>query len=234
MKETAGVLHKLLLDGELSSTDSAFYAKYREPGVREELDIWGEELGYTLVEIRDKIYLIPSTDSELLSFSMRDIRESESKGGRMVEAFLQCYVSMTILWMLYGGKNNNPKRVLFLQVKDIVEVLDERFSDIGDSNANIFENDYEINFRQIAAHWSALPVYDDAKRKTRIEFVLRACRQMERQKLLCIVDDNREIRPTERLDNLMIGYYLDIHRIEDIHRLFDSMGDSSNAKDKQD
>ena len=222
MRQTAKILNKLLLDGELNASDSDLIAGYRTPEVRAELDIWGEELGFTLVDMRGKVYLIPHTDSELLSFTIRDVRESESRSDRMIDAFLQCYITMTVLWMLYGGKNNNPKRAVFLQVKDIVAELDERFSDITAPEAGILETEYEINFTQISSQWGAMPVDDEQRRKTRVGSVLRACRFMERQRLLIILDEKREIRPTERLDDLMIGYYLDVRRIQEIHTLFEN------------
>ena len=232
MQQTAKILSKLILDGELNSSDSALLADYHTPEVRAELDVWSEEFGFTLVDIRGKVYLVPNADSELLAFTIRDIREIESKSDRMIDAFLQCYITMTILWMFYGGKNNNPKRVVFLQVKDIIATLDERLSNISTQETDVLEAEYEINFSQISSHWSALPIDDDQRRKTRVGSVLRACRLLERQRLLIILDEKREIRPTERLDDLMIGYYLDMSRVEDIHRIFDSMEEAGDAKTK--
>ena len=224
MRQTAKILRKLLLDGELDTNDSALLAEYRTPEVRTELDVWGEELGFSLVDMRGKVYLVPHTDSELLSFSIRDIRERESSSARLIDAFLQCYITMTILWMFYGGKNKNPKQAMFLQIKDVVAMLDDRFSNASASEVNVFETEYEINFTHISSHWSAMPVYEDQKRKTRMESVLRACRFMREQQLLLLLDGDREIRPTDRLDDLMMGYYLDMNRIDEIHSLFDSMG----------
>ena len=251
MRQTAKILKKLLTDGELGAPDSALIADFRTPEVREELDEWGEELGFSLLDIRGKVYLIPNADSDLLSFSIRDVRESDSRADRMIDAFLQCYVTMAILWMIYGGKNANPKRAVFLQTKDIVAELDGRFSDAAPQEGRFsdtspqegrfsgaapqegrfsgaasaqalqLENEYEINFSQIAAQWTALPVYDEQRRKTRIGAVLRSCRLLEREKLLLVLDEGREIRPTERLDDLMIGYYLDMRRVDEINRLFD-------------
>jgi hypothetical protein len=233
-KKTADILSKLLADGELNAADSALLAEYRNPEVRAELDVWSEALGFALVDMRGKVYLIPQADSDLLSFSLRDVRESEAKGDRMIEAFLQCYISMIILWMLYGGRNKNPKRVIFLQIRDVVAMLDERFSAISAEQAHIMETEYEINFAHIAALWNSLPVFEEQKRKTRVGSVLRACRFMEQQRLLLILDEGREIRPTERLDDLMIGYYLDIRRIEEIHTLFDSLEGDNHAQAEQD
>ena len=216
MKQTAKVLTKLLTDGELNASDAPLIADFREPEVRAELDIMGEEMGFELKDINGSVYLIPNADSGLLSCSISDIRDNE----RTIDAFLQCYIIMIILWLFYGGKNPNPKSVVFLQIKDIANALDERLTDTASNLSIAMEDIFEINFTQIAAVWNAMPVHDDQRRKTKTGVVLRACRLLERQRLVDLVDENREIRPKKRLDDLMIGFYLDIRRVKDIHALF--------------
>ena len=217
MKQTAKILTKLLTDGELSPSDAQMISDFRDPEIRGELDILGEEMGFILKEINGSIYLIPDANSDLLSFSIKDIRES----GKTIDAFLQCYIIMIILWLLYGGKNNNPKKAIFLQIKDIVKALDGRFTEIPSGLPRTMEDTLEINFTQIAAMWNAMPVHDDQRRKTKTGVTLQACRLLERQRLVDMVDEKREIRPRKRLDDLMIGYYLDIQRVKDLHMFFD-------------
>jgi hypothetical protein len=229
VRQTAKILYKLIRDGKLDAADGILYTDFRSNEVRQELDIWGEEFGFSLLDIRGRVYMIPDADSELLAFKLQDVREAETRGDRNIDAFLQCYISMTILWQLYGGKNVNPKRVTFLQVNDIVHALDERFSEAVKGEAPRFEAEYEINFRQISEYWASLQVDDEHRRKTRIGFVLRSCRLMEQQRLLIFTDEEREIRPTERLDDLMIGYYLNNSRIEGLHELFSTL-EEGNAK----
>jgi len=217
MRQTAKILTKLLTDGELSPSDAPMIADFRDPEVRAELDIWGEEMGFTLKDINGSVYLIPDADSDLLSFSIKDIRDS----GKTIDAFLQCYIIMIILWLLYGGKNNNPKSAIFLQIKDIVKALDGRFAEIPAGLPMTMEDAFEINFTQIAAAWNAMPVYDDQRRKTKTGVTLQTCRLLERQRLVDLLDENREIRPRKRLDDLMAGFYLDIQRVKELHALFD-------------
>jgi hypothetical protein len=38
--------------------------------------------------------------------------------------------------------------------------------------------------------------------------------------LLRLVEDDREIRTTAKLDDLMLGYYLNDSRVQEIHELF--------------
>jgi hypothetical protein len=44
---------------------------------------------------------------------------------------------------------------------------------------------------------------------------------LERQNLLRLVDNEREIRCTRKLDDLMLNYYLSDSRVEEIHALFE-------------
>ena len=236
MRETARILGKLLADGEMSISDTELITDFHKPEVRADLDVWGDELGFKLIEIAGRIYLVPNIDSDLLAVSIRDVRESESRNDRMIDAFLQCYIIMTVLWMFYGGKNNNPKRTNFLQVNDIVATLDERFINALSVGATVeLEVDFEINFQQIATHWNAMQVDDPDnpnRRKTKKAVILSACRFLEKEKLLLLLDENRDVRATSRLDDLMIGHYLDIRRIEEIHELFDMMEGLHDAEDK--
>jgi len=213
MRQTAKILTKLLTDGELGLSDAQMTADFRDPDVRAELDVWGEEMGFELIDINGSVYLIPSADSDALSFSIRDIRES----GKTVDAFLQCYIIMIILWLFYGGKNSNPKSAVFLQIKDIVKTLDGRLAEIPPGLPMAMENVFEINFTQIAAAWNAMSVYEDSRRKTKTGVTLQACRLLERQRLVYVLEEGREIRPRKRLDDLMIGYYLDARRVKEIH-----------------
>jgi hypothetical protein len=43
---------------------------------------------------------------------------------------------------------------------------------------------------------------------------------MEKQNLLTLVDEQKEVRTTKRLDDLMINYYLNEDRVQSIQALF--------------
>ena len=222
MKRALLIYKKLLTDGQMDDkNDLPLYTDFRVPEVREMLFQFEEELGFTLVELAHTVYLVPDTENELLSFSMKDIRESVATNARLVDAFLQCYIIMTILYLFYGGKNNNPKQIDFLQVKDIVQKLDERFEAATEATQEELESNYSINFRYIAEVWRAKAVMQDGKRTTRNELVLKACRLLKRQRLMIILDDEREIRTSKRLDDLMLNYYLSEKRVQEINRIFE-------------
>lgn len=136
---------------------------------------------------------------------------------------------MFILYLFYGGKNADPKQAEFLQLKDIVHALDERFSKIEEDAKRLLEEDYSINFQNIADEWNAKQI-DGVGRNTRKYMVKKACDILEKEKLVFYPNGERdiEIRPEEKLDCLMRYYYLSEDRIKEINQIF-MIGDEKNA-----
>jgi hypothetical protein len=221
MKETLQILKILLTDGELNDTaEPVRFADFKDPKVRAELEDIAQELMFTLVEAPHAVYLVPEMDNPFLSLSLGDLRKGIGSTARTVDAFLQCTIMMVILYLFFGGKNTDPLRVPFLQIKDIVSELDKRLSVPEEQTAPVWQEEMEINFMQISRIWNNLSVREDNRRTSREETVLKACRMFERQKLVCFYEDGTEIRPTDRLRNLMMNFYLSDERVSAIQSLF--------------
>ncbi len=221
MKETLQILRILLTDGELSDTsEPARFADFKDPKVRAELDEFAEELMFTLVEMPHAVYLVPEMDNPFLSLTLGDLRKGIGSAARTADAFLQCFIIMVILYLFFGGRNTDPLRTPFLQIKDIVSELDKRFSLSAEQAAPVWQEEMEINFMQVAQIWNNLSVREDSRRASREETVLRACRTLEKQRLVGFYEDRTEIRPTSRLKDLMTNYYLSDERVAAIQSLF--------------
>ena len=221
MKETLHILKILLTEGELNDTgEPALFADFKDPKVRSELEEFAEEMAFTLVEVPHAVYLVPEMDNPFLSLSLGDLRKGIGSAARTVDAFLQCYIIMVILYLFFGGKNTDPKRTPFLQIRDIVAELDKRLSVPEEQAAPIWQEQMEINFTQVAQVWNNLSVREENRRTSREETVLKACRLLERQQLLTFYDEQKEIRTTRRLDDLMVNYYLSDERVAAIQSLF--------------
>lgn len=221
MNRALKIYKKLVSDGQIDDkTDSDLFTDFKDNEVREYLYKFEKELGFKLVELPHIVYLVPDIDNDILGFSLRDMRESIGSNARLVDTFLQCYIIMCILHMFFGGKNNNPKQADFIQVKDIVKNLDNRFSKTLTDEQTEIEENYSINFKNIAETWRLRPVFEDGKKVTRTELVLKACRLLKKHKLINIFDDDREIRTTRKLDDLMLNFYLNEKRISEINTIF--------------
>lgn len=226
---TAFKIFKILLaQGQLDrSTDSDLFLDFRQPQVRGILADLEEELEFTIVETPGTLYLVPNADNDLLGFVTKDLREWVAKGARLADAFLLCYIIMFMLYLFYGGKNINPKQRDFLRVSTLIEELDNRFGlALHDrAEAELLDEQYGINFVKIAELWDSKKGFEEGSRKHKISTVLNACRLLEREKLIYLVDD-KEIRTTKKLDDLMLHYYLQESRVDEIRRFFAQGGDT--------
>ena len=92
------------------------------------------------------------------------------------------------------------------------------------------EERYSINFIQVSNYWKAKALIEENKLKTRTGTVITACKLLRDEKLVIITDDDTEIRPTKKLDDLMQYYYLNEDRIYEINDIF-KVGED-NAKNQ--
>lgn len=231
MEKALKIYKKLLEKGQIKDTeDKDLYYDLKNVEIREELELIAKELDFELVFVPHAVYLVPKVENNLMGFSMKDIRESIKKDARLIDAYLECYIIMTILYMFYGGKNKNPKQRDFIQIKDIIEKLDETLNNINGEEAEKIEERFSINFIQMSGYWRAKVLKDENKLKTRYGTVLSACNLLRNEKLIIFTDNNTEIRPTPKLDDLMQYYYLNQDRIYEINDIF--LGGEENAKNQ--
>jgi len=152
MRESMRILKHLIINNSINDRDDAelFDLASRED-IREELDVMSEEWDFTLVRTFHDIYIVPLPDNEMFNMRFRDFRESIATNAKKVEAYLQCYIIMVILWMFFGGRNSDPQLTNSLRIRDIVLKLDERFSD---EQKAAKKEEAQIDFHKIADKWN--------------------------------------------------------------------------------
>ena len=231
LQKALKIYKKLLEQGEIrKQQDKELFEYYMENvEVREILENFERELEFRIITTPRTLYFVANIENKILSFSLRELREAIKPDAKLIESFLLCYIIMFILYLFYGGKNADPKQAEFLQLKDIVHALDERFSKIEEDAKRLLEEDYSINFQNIADEWNAKQI-DGVGRNTRKYMVKKACDVLEKEKLVFYPNGERdiEIRPEEKLDCLMRYYYLSEDRIKEINQIF-MIGDEKNA-----
>ncbi len=237
MERSALKIYSALLgNGEIQMSENRdLYMEYRRQEVRDDLDMMREELGFAIVDSGRCLYLVPAMDNTVLNYTAAEMREEISSQSRMVDLYLQNYIIMVILCRFYGGKNTNPVQAEFLLLRDIAAEIDRRLQPFEDDEKldqqdpvdgreiDRAEEEDGINYRRIADIWFSKQAKDEGKRKTKIGTVQTACRFLERQRLVKLVDNASEIRPTARLTDLMLYYYLSEERVEAIHGIFRSL-----------
>ena len=226
------IFKKLLEKGQLDrESDGDLFLEFQSAEVRSFLVEFESELEFKIVEAYNTLYLAPDSGNSLLGFIAKDFREWIASDARLADAYLLCYIAMFICYLFYGGKNRNPKQREFLRIGRLIEELDRRFGMAltdGDQ-AGAIEERYALNFVRMAELWESKQNYEEKGRKTKAGTILTACRLLEREGLLRLVEEDREIRTTTKLDDLMLGYYLNDSRVEEINELF--RGGATDAQD---
>jgi hypothetical protein len=231
---TASAILKILMEeGRLtrSSHKDLFMSYISEVKVEEILSTMMEELDSDVLRVNNTLYLIPSTENELLGFRHRDTREWFGTGARQTDAFLAYYITAVILNLFYGGKNRDPKQREFLSLVNVVEEVDNRVSEVLKNRQKTEEIDqhYSMNFEVCAQVWDIKKGHEEGSRRTtKMGFLLSVVKLLQQEGLLRISENEKEIRTTDKLDDLMLHYYLHDERVSEIHKIFQ---EADNAKD---
>lgn len=226
IKTALKIYRKLVEKGQLDrETEGDLFLEFRNVEVRAILTEFEEELDYKTIEVAGTVYLLPNIGNGVLGFTTKDIRESVATDARLVDAYLLSYISMFILYLFYGGRNRNPKQREFLRISKLIEELDRRFTMAlaEGEQVEVLEENYALNFTKIAELWESKQDYEERGRKTKTGTILNTCRLLERENLLRLVDEDRELRPTRKLDDLMLNYYLDDSRVDEMKRFFEGV-----------
>ncbi|SPF56505.1 conserved hypothetical protein [Candidatus Desulfosporosinus infrequens] len=223
IKTALKIYRKLLEKGQLDrETEGDLFLEFRNAEVRAILAEFEEELDFKAIEVAGSLYILPNSGNGVLGFTTKDLREGVATDAKLVDAYLLSYISMFILFLFYGGRNRNPKQREFLRISQLIEELDRRFAlALADrEQSKALEEKYALNFTKIAELWESKQDFEERGRKTKTGTILNTCRLLERENLLRLVEEDRELRPTRKLDNLMLNYYLDEGRVEEINGFF--------------
>lgn len=227
IKTALKIYRKLVEKGQLDrETEGDLFLEFRNVEVRAILAEFEEELDFKTIEVAGSLYLLPNSGNGILGFTTKDLREGVATDAKLVDAYLLSYISMFILYLFYGGRNRNPKQREFLRISKLIEELDRRFAmALADrEQLKVLEEKYALNFTRIAELWESKQDFEERGRKTKTGTILNTCRLLERENLIRLVDEDRELRPTRKLDDLMLNYYLDDSRVEEIKGFFEGAG----------
>jgi predicted transcriptional regulator len=223
---TASALLKVLMEeGRVtrSSHKDLFISYISEVKIEEILSTMTEELDAEVLRVNNTLYLVPSSENELLGFRHRDTREWFGTAARQADAFLAYYITALILNLFFGGKNRDPKQREFISLVHVVEEMDKRVSEALKNREKTEEMDrqYSMNFEVCAQVWDIKKGHEEGSRRTtKMGFLLSVVRLLQQEGLLRISENEKEVRTTEKLDDLMLHYYLREDRVSEIQKIF--------------
>ncbi len=222
-------IFKILLEkGQMDKNEHGdLFIEYMNSDVQDVLNEFEEEMDCKIIKINNTIYLLPNHDNNLLGFMNKDFREWIGANATLTDVFLAYYIVIFILFKFYGGKNKNIKQTDYIRIMSLLTEIDNRFDTILSENTDsviLTEERLGINLIRIAETWRQKITHEENKRTTKHGTVLRICTLLEQEKLIRIMDDKREIRPTKKLDDIMTYYFLNDNRIDEINSIFKTEG----------
>ena len=224
IRTASAILKVLMEEGKVTRAinKDLFMSYISEVKIEEILSTMTEELDAEVLRVNNTLYLIPSPENELLGFRHRDTREWFGANARQSDAFLAYYITAVILNLFYGGKNRDPKQREFLSLVHVIEELDNRVSEALKNKEKTGEMDqkYSMNFQNCAQVWDIKKGHEEGSRRTtKMGFLLSVVKLLQQEGLLRISEDEKEIRTTEKLDDLMLHYYLHEDRVIEIQKI---------------
>lgn len=225
IRVASAILKVLMEEGMLTRSGhrDLFMDYISEVKIEEVLGVMTEELDAEVLRVNDTLYLIPSSENELLGFRHRDTREWFGTNARQADAFLAYYITVIILNLFYGGKNQNPKQREFLSLVLVLEEVDRRVSEAlkNSEKTQELDQEYSMNFQTCAQVWDIKKGHEEGSRRTtKMGFLLSVVKLLQQEGLLRISENEKEIRTTEKLDDLMLHYYLHDDRVMEIQKIF--------------
>jgi len=229
IKQATRILQHLLENGEMNQEmESELFSAYQDTEVAEILSVFEEELDMTIIRAGRNLYMVPGQDNRVLGFRTKDFKEWLGANASLNDIYQAYYIAMVLFSQFYSGKNQNPKIRQFLSVSQFLEILDQRFEAILQQEQEAVmdrEAEMGLNLLSVAESWKSKVRMEGNKRTTKQGIVLYICRMLANEKLIYLLED-REIRTTRKLDDLMKHYFLSDQRIEEINRIFEEGGES--------
>lgn len=210
----------LLREQMISAGDRELFRAYQEPAVREILEeIIEKHAEVKLLASDQAIYLSPSVDNVTFGYTNQELRQTMKLNSNK-ELYLAYFVILTLLSMFYNSNDQMARTRQYVELKDLERYVTdqmERVAAADPQDVRTVEEDVRMNLATAAEVWLDLQPFDDnvqfigRARNNRISFIHRVVRFLEQENLLTLLEE-REIRPTSKLDQIMISYYFHTER----------------------
>ncbi len=219
-KQTAEVFHALMKKGWIDRSESQeIWRSFQDADVKEELETMKSVLGFELIPVGDRVYLVPTQENDLFlknnSDFRRDIGASDT---RSRDLYLMSYLSLYLIYMFYHGEGTDPKCREFISKEDAIREFSEHCRACIQSGSDGGEQtDYSADFVQLANMWLSKLEGSPDDRSVGLKYGMlnRILTKYSRDKDDLFYEEAGNIRPTRKLDDLM-PYFLRKDRIAEI------------------
>ena len=222
LEKAMRIYYFLLKSGELTfDNNRELYMDYSDGEVRDVLGIIAKESNVSIEKYNQAIYLIPDEDNDVIGIKDMDLQKIISYDARKVDFYLSQYIITILILAFFSGKGSYVKSRDFIRIGELEEIVTSRLI-YANSKKNIEREQEEamFNITSMFEQWSALPIDEPGKRKTKYGYIRSVCGFLAKHNLLIYDTAEEEVRPTNKFTNLMMYHFLDGGRIEMIEKVF--------------
>ena len=235
-KETVKLFHALMKKGYIDRREnSQEWNMISDELVKEELEDFKDVIGFDTYTVRDRFYMIPTQDNELFLKNNMDFRKDIKADNtvRLRDLYLINYLAIFVIYLFFKGEGNDPQCREFLTTEDLVREFTEHCNMAAkEQDPEQTVSDYSIDFVNLAKSWAGKMEgnVSSTKMDDRFGAVNRLMNKFKNDELF-EVDEERKIRPTRKMKDLM-PYFLRKDRIVEIHQWIDEKEELKNAKNQ--
>jgi hypothetical protein len=219
----------LLKNGSISEDEREYHYAYQKNEVRHIIEeIMNEEAEVMIFSLGGVIYLTPGIDNWFLGHSNAQLRD-KMKLRTNSELYLAYFIILNLLAEFYNSEDQSLATRQFLLLQNLEEMVTEQINKIDDTDEQALERreeELQLNLSAVAEVWLDLPPFDDELknirrgRKNRISFILRVLSFLEDEGLIQVLE-NEEIRLLPKLEHLIVKYYFNSTRKDQLLQLIE-------------
>ncbi len=193
----------------------------RDDEVRNELELMCSELDLEIIEVPNRLYIVPTLENDLVKKTNVDFRREIKASSEYTnkDLYLINYLSMFILFLFFNGEDNELCTKTVMLKADIIREFDNHCQEAVKKHeeGNV---DYSDSFVKLATEWLA-KIEGDADtlaRNYKYGILKKVMLKFSAENLFD--DDGDRIKPTIKLKDLM-PFVLRKERVVDVNNWFE-------------
>ncbi len=224
--------HEIMKKGWLDRTEhSLIWNCVEDEEARDELDQMGRELGFEIIQVQNRIYMVPTQNNDLFLKNNVDYR-SDIKANNEVKSrdlYLLNYLAIFILFTFFKGTGADALVRDFITKEELIKEFTEHCEKVAKKgiDGEVKTDDYSDNFFLLANDWLSKKEGEPSSRRIEDRFgaINKILLKFDKDDLF--VDEDGRIKPTKKTKDLM-PYVLRKDRVQMIHQWIEEGQDATD------
>ena len=222
---TGMVFHDLMKKGWIDRLDNPeAWESYQDLDIKEELSVLGDEVGFEVERVGDRVYLIPTQDNDLFLKNNIDYRRDIKAGNdvKVRDLNLMNYLAIYFIFLNFSGEGADIRVRDFITKDEFVERFTEhcKTAEVQPiEDEGVLEN-YGDSFIKLAEMWLTKTDGNSDSNSISCKYGVlnKVLRKFDSDNLF--TERENRIEPTRKLKDLM-PYFLRKERLQVINNWFE-------------